>query len=112
VGTDDPAMLTADISDEAGTTVVALDGELEYATAASLRATFSDLARKPSGPVVVDLSALRFVDSIGLSLLVQARERFAAEGVPFALRNPAANVARVLETSGLTELFALDADDH
>ena len=110
--TDDPAALVAAIHDEAGTTIVALDGELEFATAASLRATFSDLARNPSGPVVVDLSALRFVDSIGLSLLVQAQQRFAAEGVPFGLRNPTQNVARVLETSGLTELFALDADER
>ena len=103
----DEAVISVNVRDEGATTVVAVGGELEYGTAASLRATLSDLARAGREAVVLDLRDLGFIDSVGLSLLVQAKLRFVAEGTRLELRDLAPNVARVFETSGLTELFAL-----
>lgn len=87
-----------------------LDGELEFGTAAALRTTFSDLAQEECDPVVVDLAALRFIDSTGLSLLVQAKQRFESLGRRFALRSPTHRVVRVIETSGLADVFELTAE--
>jgi anti-anti-sigma regulatory factor len=45
-----------------------------------------------------------------LSLLVQAKQRFTAQGRVFELRSPNERVIRVIETSGLGELFAIEGD--
>jgi anti-sigma B factor antagonist len=108
VSTDGPAVIAVDVQRDAGAAVVTVGGELEFGTAASLRTTLSDLAQEGSDPVVVDLAALRFIDSTGLSLLVQAKQRFAAQGRRFELRGPTPGVSRVIQISGLSELFELD----
>ena len=110
VSTDESAAIAVEVQHDAGAALVTLDGELEFGTAAALRTTLSDLARQGCDPVVVDLAALRFIDSTGLSLLVQAKQRFAAQGRRFELRRPTHGVTRVIETSGLAELFALEGD--
>ena len=52
-----------------------LGGELEFGTAASLRSALSDLVQQDCDRVVVDLAGVEFIDSTGLSLLVQAKQR-------------------------------------
>jgi anti-sigma B factor antagonist len=108
VSTDESATIAVEVQHDAGAALVTIGGELEFGTAASLRTTLSDLAREGYDPVVVDLAALRFIDSTGLSLLVQAKKRFEAQGRRFELRRPTHRVIRVIETCGLAELFALD----
>ena len=108
--TDESAAIAVDVQHDAGGALVTIGGELEFGTAASLRTTLSDLARQGCDPVVLDLAALRFIDSSGLSLLVQAKQRFEAQGRRFELRRPTHRVIRVIETSGLAELFALERD--
>ncbi len=103
-------MIAVEVLHDAGAALVTLGGELEFGTAASLRTTLSDLARQSCDPVVVDLAAVRFIDSTGLSLLVQAKQRFASQGRRFELRSPTHRVVRVIETSGLAELFDLEGD--
>ena len=89
-----------------GAALVTVGGELEFGTAASLRHTLIDLAQKGCNPLVIDLGGLGFIDSSGLSLLVQAKQRIESQGHRFVLRNPSDCVQRVFEISGLTELFA------
>jgi anti-sigma B factor antagonist len=91
--------------------VVEVGGDLEFGTAASLRSALIDLAQQGCDPLVVDLKALEFIDSTGLSLLVQAKQRIEAQGQRFALRNPTDRVRRVLEISGLADLFAIETTD-
>jgi anti-sigma B factor antagonist len=110
VSTDESATIAVEVQHDGGAALVTIGGELEFGTAASLRTTLSDLAQEGSDPVVVDLAALRFIDSTGLSLLVQAKKRFEAQGRRFELRRPTHRVIRVIETSGLAELFALEGD--
>jgi anti-sigma B factor antagonist len=104
------AAIAVDVQRDAGAAVVTVDGELEFGTAAMLRTTFSDLAQEGCDPVVVDLAALRFIDSTGLSLLVQAKQRFESLGRRFELRSPTHRVVRVIETSGLAETFELTGE--
>jgi len=110
VSNDGAAEIAVRVDHDAGAATVTLGGELEFGTAASLRSTLSDLAQQGCDPVVVDLASLRFIDSSGLSLLVQAKQRFAADGRRFELRGPSPRVVRVIETSGLSELFAIEPD--
>jgi anti-sigma B factor antagonist len=90
--------------------IVTVGGDLEFGTAAALRTTLIDLAHQAADPVVVDLAAIEFIDSTGLSLLVQAKQRFESQGRRFSLRRPPHRVMRVLETSGLAELFTIEPE--
>ena len=110
MGPEGSAVIAVEVLHDGGAAVVTLGGDLEFGTAASLRTTLSDLARQSCDPVVVDLAGILFIDSTGLSLLVQAKQRFASQGRRFELRRPTHRVVRVIETSGLADLFALDGD--
>jgi anti-sigma B factor antagonist len=103
----EPAISLSVAHEDAGV-VVLVGGDLEFGTAATLRSTLIDLAQRGHNPVVVDLSQLDFIDSSGLSLLVQAKQRIESQGHEFALRNPTERVQRVLEISGLVELFTIE----
>ena len=88
--------------------VVSVRGDLEFGTASVLHSTLIDLTHQGCNPLVLDLSELEFIDSTGLSLLVQAHQRIASDGHTFVLRNPTIRVQRVLEISGLAELFTIE----
>jgi anti-sigma B factor antagonist len=95
------------VDEEAGA-VVKVAGELEFGTAPTLREALLDLSQQGADPVVVDLADVQFIDSSGVSLLVQAKQRIESQGGRFLLRRPAHRVKRVLEVSGLAEMFAID----
>jgi anti-anti-sigma factor len=108
VSNEGSATIAVEVAPRNGSAVVTVGGELEFGTAAALRTTLSDLAQAECDSVVVDLAALEFIDSTGLSLLVQAKQRFESLGRQFRLRAPTPRVARVFETSGLAEVFGLE----
>ena len=56
-----------------GVAGVAVRGEVELATAPVLTAALEDGVRRSSGPFVVDLVAVDFLDSSGIHCLVRAR---------------------------------------
>lgn len=88
--------------------VVALSGDLEFATAAQLRNAIAELAREGCDPLVVDVRGVGFVDSTGLSLLVQAMQRVESAGKRFVLRHPSDRLLRLLDVAGLAQLFTVE----
>ncbi|MGQ0824427.1 MAG: STAS domain-containing protein [Actinomycetota bacterium] len=102
--------LTLTVDKDSDGAIVAAAGELEYATAGELRNMLLGFAHDGTTRVVLDLSAIDFVDSTGISLLVQAKQRFEAQGSVFVLRKPSNRVLRVLEVSGLVSLFEIETD--
>jgi anti-anti-sigma factor len=56
--------------------------------------------------VEVDLSLVSYLDSSGLTTLVTARDRLAAEGVLFVLRSPSRVATTALLAAGLDRAFA------
>lgn len=74
-----------------------LEGEIDTYSATSLAARLRD---DPS-VTVLDLSAVSFIDSSGLRVLVAASEE-RVDGRGIQLRSPSAAVQRLLEISGLT----------
>ena len=67
--------LSIEISHAGRGVVLALEGELDLAGAATLE---RELAQHDEGPVVVDLRGLSFMDSSGLRALVVAERRIQA----------------------------------
>lgn len=88
-----------------GTAVVALEGDLDVVSAPeaaeALRA-----AQAGGSAVVLDLRALRFMDSSGLRVVLEAQRRAAGAGDGTALRIAAGEgeVRRVFELSGVGAL--------
>jgi anti-sigma B factor antagonist len=84
-----------------------LIGELDMSTAPPLRDQLLELASDGATQVTVDLSELEFVDSTGLSVLVTALKRLRQQGGDMGLRSPRPSTRKVLEITGLTEVFSI-----
>jgi anti-sigma B factor antagonist len=83
-----------------GVQSVSVSGELDQATAPALREALEE-AVAGSGGVLVDLSGCGFIDSSGLSLLVETQRRLAEGGRRFAVCSPRSEVRRLLELTGI-----------
>jgi anti-sigma B factor antagonist len=86
-----------------GTLTLRLSGEIDIASVDAVAAGIAPLLDGASGRVVFDLADLQFMDSTGLALLVRTANRFDAASIT----NAAPNVLRVLEVSGLADVFEL-----
>ncbi|MGR3867491.1 STAS domain-containing protein [Streptomyces graminifolii] len=93
----------------AGTTVVALSGEIDLFTAQALSARLDILTAGPHPDLVLDLRAVSFVDCAGLSVLCRARNRTAAGGgrLRFVTRNT--RFLRILRYARLSGVFEIHA---
>ena len=82
-------------------------GELDVATAETLRAALDRLngARR----LVLDLRGLSFIDSSGLRLLVEIHRHARREGLDLSLVPPPAPADRAIRLSGLDEALPFEA---
>jgi anti-sigma B factor antagonist len=87
--------------------VITVAGEVDIATSPELRDACLEAVNNGAGPVGLDLGGVTFLDSSGISVLVQARQRLAAMGRGLELRAVSRPVRRVFEVSGLAAIFAL-----
>jgi anti-sigma B factor antagonist len=87
--------------------VLHLRGELDADTSAKLHEALAGLVARPVPRIVVDLSDLRFCDSVGLSAFITSKQAIASRGgwLSFAAANPF--LQRLMETVGLTRYFSL-----
>jgi anti-anti-sigma factor len=85
-----------------GAVVVSLHGQLDLDTASQLHDVLASLLLQPSPRIVVDLAALTFCDSIGLSALAFAHRRCVEAGGYLRLCSPRPFLRRVLTVVGLS----------
>ena len=86
--------------------VVSVSGELDQATAPSLRTELTT-ALDGDGAVIVNLRECSFIDSTGLSLLIEAQRHLADGARRFAVCCPDDEVRRLLELTGIDRAIAL-----
>ena len=82
-------------------------GELDLAASSTLRAALAELA-DGSGDVTLDLSAVTFIDSVALSVLVHRHTELAAVGGRLIVTNPSPVVVRFLHLAGLFALLDIE----
>jgi anti-anti-sigma factor len=85
--------------------VLVLDGELDLVTAPDLATVALALVDDGARDVIVDAHRLSFCDSSGLTAFVRVANRIEPAMGRLAIAGPQPVVRRVLEVSGLTELF-------
>ncbi|MGO9489739.1 MAG: STAS domain-containing protein [Solirubrobacteraceae bacterium] len=88
------------------TSVLGVEGDLDLASAPSLKWALEDLQSAGSRHVVVDLSRVSFIDSTALGVLVGA-QRALDPGVRLAIACSEENVLRIFELTGLDGMFEI-----
>jgi len=89
-----------------GFVVVSLAGELDLYNASTVRETLLECCSEAPERLIVDLSAVKFIDSTALGVLIEARTRL-ANRKGFLLAAPGLETRRALEISGLDRHFAV-----
>lgn len=86
--------------------VLRVGGEIDAETSPEFRRALDGLrAASGTGPAVVDLGEVTFMDSSGLSALVNV----AADGHAVVLRRPSTMVQRIVEMTGLGGVLQIEA---
>ncbi len=94
-----------------GVLVVDVRGTLDAATVDALReALLSTLQAQRPATMIVDLTFVTFMDSMGIGALVTGYNAAREVGTRFILRNPSEFVHRQLRVTGLAEMFGLSTD--
>lgn len=83
--------------------IVAVSGELDLASSPSLEAELERASGLESGLLVLDLRQLEFMDSTGLSVIVNAHQRLAADDRSLCLVRGPQQVQRLLDLTGVAE---------
>ncbi|GII04755.1 STAS domain-containing protein [Planobispora takensis] len=90
--------------------VVAVEGELDLFTAPFLRDEVREAIELDGSRLVLDLTELSFMDSSGLSVLIEAWRLATSGGGGVCLAAPQAPVARILRTTGLDRRIKVHPD--
>jgi anti-sigma B factor antagonist len=88
--------------------LVALSGELDLSGAPELSQALAAVAETPGRRVVVDLSRLAFMDSMGLRVLITGAKAVESTGGTMTLVGPRPNVQRLFEIVRLAEVISIE----
>lgn len=101
--------LRTEVSTVADWTVVSLYGELDIATAPSLREQLIDQVNDGAIRLVLDLDGLDFLDSTGLGTIISALKRARTHGGDLGLVCNTARIRRLFAITGLDKAVPLHA---
>ena len=88
--------------------VVRLRGRLTFNDHAKLRALIREMLQNKAKRQILDLSALEFVDSAGIGMLLIAREEMANADKQLVLRAATGQVKRVLTVAQLNKIVTIE----
>jgi anti-anti-sigma factor len=103
-----PKSFQCDIATSDGTARVRPAGELDMATVRVLEQRLTELHAAGVRRIVVDLRALDFMDSTGLTLLTRWSLDADRDGFAFALIAGSPRIQRLFELTGLVDRFTFD----
>lgn len=102
--------LAIEIVPDSSSVTLRLVGEIDMCTAESVRdAAFTAITQHHTD-VHIDLSAVTFMDSTGLQVLLATRRRAELAGGHLQLVDPTRAVLRVLELTGVDHLFEIEPE--
>jgi stage II sporulation protein AA (anti-sigma F factor antagonist) len=92
------------VSDPDGTPVVRLSGEVDISNANELGAELERIVGTGTRRLVIDMSALEFMDSSGIAMLLHAAARVDS----ISVRKPSTVVRRIIEATGLVATLPIE----
>ncbi len=87
------------------TAVVTVAGEIDVYTSPLLQERLVEVLREGLSSIVLDLSAVTFLDSTGLGVLITGLKRCRSADGDLVLVTAQPNVLKVLEITGLNDVF-------
>ena len=93
------------VTERDGICTLALEGELDLASAPGFRERLLGLFADGVRQLVIDLGELAYLDSVGLGILVGSLKRYREAAGDVQLRGPRGQVSEVLEITGVARLF-------
>lgn len=103
-------LFALEVSMHQGWAILAVVGELELATAPRLRQRVVGLVGDGCAHIILDLTHVDFVDSVGLGVVVGALKRARGRGGDLVVVGAADRVRALFELTRLDEIIALFAD--
>ena len=97
-----------DIRIEEGQTVFCPDGDIVASVADALRARLKDIMQEHPAGLVIDLSRVELIDSVGIGLLIATHNSLGKAGGRLALTNVNQDLATLLRTMRLDKHFAVE----
>jgi anti-sigma B factor antagonist len=88
--------------------LLTVTGEIDLGTVDILRNAVTDALQAESSDLVIDLDDVSYIDSTGLGVLVGTYKRLADRRRSLTVRCSKPQVLRLLEITGLTDLFQID----
>ena len=92
---------------ENGIRLIKLNGRLDIIGTGKIETVFTGFCAGEKVRVVVDLSEVDFLASIGIRLLVTTAKSLASRGGKIALLNPIPEVQQVLEITGIPAIIPI-----
>ncbi|WP_426242835.1 STAS domain-containing protein [Nocardioides sp. LHG3406-4] len=102
--------LTLETREADGKTVVAVGGEIDVYTAPKLRDKITELVGEGVYDLVVDLSAVEFLDSTGLGVLVGGLKKVRAHDGSLTLVCNQDRLLKIFRITGLAKVFVIHDD--
>jgi anti-anti-sigma factor len=93
-------------------TRIGLDGRLDTAGVGAVELTFGARAAAGGRPVIVDLSRVSFIASLGVRMFIATARSVSAKGGRMVLFAPTAEVAEIIDVMGLGEIVPVAADEE
>ncbi len=90
--------------------MVTVGGEVDLYTAPQLRSELVEALDDGARRLLVDMSRVEFCDSTGISVLLSAMKRSRDKGGDLEIVAPRPAVTKVLEVTGLDEVFVIHPD--
>lgn len=105
----DSGLYRCEYDDESGTETVILQGEIDHHSASVLRRELDELicARRPK-KLLLDLSAVDFMDSSGLGLIMGRYTLLDGFGGEMILLNPTERIRKILDLAGFGRICRVE----
>jgi anti-sigma B factor antagonist len=95
--------LSIEVGSNRGRVVVAPEGEVDFATAPLLEETLVGAQSSNAAQVLVDLTAVTFIDAAGLQTLLRAYARSRQEGSRLRITEGPPQVQRLFDIAGVRD---------
>ncbi len=105
----EPEDFDIDVTDDAAGVTVAVRGELDVLTAPFLWERLEPLLPTEGQSLVLDLGGVRFIDSMGLGVIVRAQSRLRQADGQLVVRSLQEQARKVFELTGLDRTLDVEA---
>lgn len=95
---------------EGGIRLIKLIGTLDMNGTYGIEIEFVRQCTGENARVIVDLSRVNYISSIGIPMLINTARSVSSQGGKMVLLNPQQNVSEVLEITGIPQIIPIYAD--